>query len=56
MGKVRKHVRYDEKNTGEGNYNAIHDKYLYEVEYTDGMTDKLAANIIAENMISQVDS
>ena len=48
MGKVRKRVRYDDTITGEVSYNAIHDKYLYEVEYPDGTTEKLAANIIAE--------
>ena len=30
--------------------------YLYEVEYTDGTAEKQTANIIAENMMSQVDS
>ena len=34
----------------------MHDKYLYEVKYPYGMTEQLAANIIAENMLSQVDS
>ena len=38
MGKVRKRVIYDEPSTGEGNYNSMHDKYLYEVEYPDGTT------------------
>ena len=52
MGKVRKRVRCDDTSTGEGNYNAMHDKYLYEVEYPDGTTEQLAANIIAENMLS----
>ena len=56
MGKFRKRVRYDDTSTGEGNYNAMHDKSLYEVEYPDGTTEQLAANIIAENMLSQVDS
>ena len=41
---------------GEGNYNAMHDKSLYKVEYPDGTTEQLVANIIAENMMSQVDS
>ena len=31
MGKVRKRARYDGTSTGKGNYNAIHDKSLYEV-------------------------
>ena len=56
MGNVGKHVIYDDTSAGEVNYNAIHDKYLYEIEYTDGTTEQLAANIIAENMMSQVDS
>ena len=48
MGKVRKRgIYYDTSKVG-GNYNAIHDKYLYEVEYPDGTLEKLAANIIAE--------
>ena len=56
MRKVGKRVRYDDTSTGEGNYNAMHDKYIYEVEYTYGTTEQLADNIIAENMMSQVDS
>ena len=56
MGKVRKHVRYDNTGTGKGNYNTMHDNYLYKLEYPCGMAEKLAANIIAKNMISQVDS
>ena len=54
--KARKRVRYDDTSTGEGNYNFMHKNSLYEVEYPDGTTEQLAANIIAENMISQVDS
>ena len=34
----------------------MHDKSLYEVEYPDGTTEQLVDNIIAENMMSQVDS
>ena len=56
MGKVRKRVIYDETSTGEGNYNSMHDKSLYKVEYPDGTAEQLAANIIAENVMSQVDS
>ena len=55
MGKARKRVRYDDTSTGDGNYNAKYEKYLCEVEYPDGMTEKLAANIMAENMLLQVD-
>ena len=56
MGKVRKHVKYDKSSTGEGNYNPVHDKSLYEVEYPYVTTQQLAANMITENMMSQVDS
>ena len=31
MMKVMKRVIYDYTSTGEGDYNAMHDKYLYEV-------------------------
>ena len=41
MGKVRQHVRYDDTSTGKGNYNDMHDNYLYEVEYPDGTTEQL---------------
>ena len=34
----------------------MHDKSLYEVEYPDAMTEQLESNIIAENMMSLVDS
>ena len=55
-GKVSKRVRYDYMSTCKGNYNTIHDKSLYEVDYPDGTTEQLADNIIAENMMSQVES
>ena len=48
MGKVRKRGRYYDTSKVEVNYNAMHDKSLYEVEYPDGTTEKLAANILAE--------
>ena len=51
MGKVRKRVRYDDTGEKKGNYNATHNKSLYEVEYNDGTTEELADNIIAENML-----
>ena len=34
----------------------MHDKSLHEVEYPYGTTEQLADNIIAEYMMSQVDS
>ena len=48
MGKVRKRVIDDDTSKGEGNYNAMHDKY------SDGTTEQLAYNIIVENMMSQI--
>ena len=56
IGKVIKRVRYDDTVAGEGNYNSMHGNSLYEAEYPDGKTEQLSANIIAENMMSQVDS
>ena len=32
----------------------MHDKSVYEVEYPDGTTDQLGANITAQNILSQV--
>ena len=46
MGKVSRCVRYNDTITGKVSYNTMHDKYLYEFEYPDGTTEKLAANII----------
>ena len=54
--KVRKRIRYYDTSTGEGNYNAICDKSLYKIEYPDGNTEQLSVNIIAKNMLSQVES
>ena len=34
----------------------MHDKYVYEIKYPFGKTEKLVANIIAENILSLVDS
>ena len=56
IGNIRKSINYDEISTGEGHYNDTQEKYVYEVDYTDGRTEKLTANIISENTLSQVDS
>ena len=56
IGKVSKRVRYDDTVAGEGNYNSMHGNSLYEAEYPYGMTEKLAANMISENILSQVES
>ena len=38
MGKVIKRVKYDDSSTGEGNYNTMYDKSLYEFEHPDRTT------------------
>lgn len=38
------------------NYNPLHDTALYEFESPSGLTEKIQANIITENMFAQVDS
>ena len=37
------------------NSNPLLDSRIYEVEFVDGSTDVLMANIIAENILSQID-
>ena len=44
MVKFSKRVRYDDKSTGTGDYNAMHDKSLYKVEYPYQTTKQLTAN------------
>ena len=44
MGKVSKIIKYYDVHSGEGLYNAMHDKSVYEVEYPDVTMEKLLAN------------
>jgi hypothetical protein len=44
------------KGIGIGNSNPILDTRVYQVEYPDGAVSEYSANIIAENILSQVDS
>ena len=55
MAKVRKKVVSNDANDG-SNYNPILDSSVYEVQFNDGTTDEVAANVIVECMLSQVDS
>ncbi len=55
MGKVTKRLTNGDTNNP-GNYNPMLDHSLYEVAYPDGTSEKIMANIIAENMMSQIDS
>ena len=36
MEKVNNHIKYDNISTKEGHYNAMHDKYMCNIEYTGG--------------------
>ena len=56
MDEFRKRAKYYDSSTDKGNYNAMYDKSLYEIEHPDGTTEQLTANIIAKNKMSQVDS
>ena len=56
MVKVRKCIKYDDIITVECHYSVMHNKSVYKVEYSYGTTEQLSASIIAENMLSQVDS
>ena len=55
MAKVRRKINNSDANDGK-NYNPILDSSTYEVQFSDGTTDEVAANVIAECMFSQVDS
>jgi hypothetical protein len=53
---VRKQVRdEDGMPVGRAHTNPLMDSRKYEVEYLDGHVEELTANLIAENLISQVD-
>ena len=56
LARVNKRVRDEEGNpVGNANNNPLLDSRKYEVEYADGHVEELTANIIAENLIVQVD-
>ena len=46
----------DGKVSGKYNHNPTNNSIIYEVEFDDGIVKEYAANVIAENMLSQVDS
>ena len=54
--RVRRRLHDEEGNpVGSANTNPLLYSRAYEVEYADGFVDELTANIIAENLIAQVD-
>ncbi len=57
MARVTKRVRDNDGNPrGTHTNNPLTNTSLYEVEFTDGHTEELQYNVIAENMMSQIDS
>ena len=57
VGKVtQRAVGYDGQTAGTYDDNPMNNTMVYEVEFPDGQVKEYAANIIAENMLSQVDS
>ena len=56
MAKVIKKTRDADRNPDTGAYNPLNDHSRYEVKFTDGSTEELTANVIAENMMAGCDS
>ena len=54
LAKVLRKVTSADSNKS-ANYNPLRDHSLYEVEFGDGHTEELSANIIAENMLANTD-
>ena len=52
----RRAVDVDGRPIGRPSNNPITDSRLYDVEFLDGTMETISANIIAENLLSQVDS
>ena len=55
MVKFIKNIKNDYIITGEGQYNGMHEKSIYKLQYPDETTDQLKADIIAENILPQAD-
>lgn len=51
-----RHINSDGKPTGARDANPILDTRVYDVEFSDGSIKQYSANVIAENMLSQVDA
>jgi len=57
IGRVTKHIQDSDGNpVGQCNSNPLLDMWRYEVQFRDGSTLEYAANLIAENMMSQSDA
>ena len=54
MAKVKRKLKSDDHNRPDY-YNPLRDHSRYEIEFSDGTTDEVEANIIAESMITECD-
>jgi len=54
MAKVKRKVKSDDRNDASF-YNPLRDHSIYEIEFPDGTTDEVEANLIAECMVSECD-
>jgi len=54
MARVKKKIKSDDRNDPRF-YNPLWDHSLYEIEFPDGTTDEVEANLIAECMVSECD-
>ncbi len=54
MAKVKKKVSSNDKNSS-NYYNPLRDHSKYEVQFPDGTTDEVEANVIAESMVAECD-
>ncbi len=54
MATVKKKVMSKDRNSSDY-YNPIRDHSIYEVEFPDGSTDEVEANVIAESMVAECD-
>ena len=54
MAKVKRKLKSNDQNSS-NYYNPLRDHSRYEVEFPDGTTDEIEANVIAESMVSECD-
>jgi len=52
MAKVRRKINSDDRNSAKY-YNPLKDHSVYEIEFPDGATDEIEANLIAESMVAE---
>jgi len=54
MARVRRKIKSDDRNSA-NYYNPLRDHSVYEIEFPDGTTDEIEANLIAESMVAECD-